>query len=98
LEPTLLKEAIIVVDDLRQASMAGEINVPIAKGLFSIDEVYGTLSEVIFGKKQGRKDRNVITVFDSTGVTIEDIQMPDSKAEKWLKSFEEWVTCISRFL
>ncbi len=73
LEPSILKEAMVVVDDLRQASIAGEINVPISRGLFSITEVYATLSEIIVGKKPGRTDKNLITVFDATGVAIEDV-------------------------
>lgn len=73
LEPSILKEAIVVVDDLRQASVAGEINVPVARGLFTIEEVYGTIGEIVSGRRQGRGDNNVITVFDSTGVAIEDV-------------------------
>ena len=73
LEPSILKEAIIVVDDLAQASAAGEINVPIKKGLIAIEQVYATLDEIIAGKKQGRIDEKVVTVFDSTGLAIEDI-------------------------
>ncbi len=73
LEPSILKEATVVVDDLRQASAAGEINVPFKKGLFRIEDVYATLSEIIVGEKQGREDKKVVTVFDSTGVGIEDI-------------------------
>ncbi len=73
LDPAILKEAMVIVDDIRQASVAGEINVPITEGTFAIDEVYGTLGEIIVGRKQGRKDKDVITVFDSTGVAIEDL-------------------------
>ena len=73
LEPSILKEVAVVVDDLAQASAAGEINVPLKKGLFRVDGVYATLGEIIAGKKPGRKDKKAITVFDSTGVTIEDI-------------------------
>lgn len=73
LEPSILKEAIIVVDDLAQASAAGEINIPIKKGLIAIEQVYATLDEIIAGKKQGRIDEKVVTVFDSTGLAIEDI-------------------------
>jgi alanine dehydrogenase len=73
LEPSILKEAIVVVDDLKQASGSGEINVPIQKGLYSTNEVYGTLAEVIVGKKKGRTDSRAITVFDSTGIAVEDI-------------------------
>lgn len=73
LEPDLLKEAKVIVDDIRQASTAGEINVPISKGLFSIEKIFGTLGEIIIGRKLARKDKKTITIFDSTGVAIEDI-------------------------
>ena len=46
---------------------------PITRGLFTIDEVYATLGEIIGGEKQGRADEKVVTVFDSTGVAIADI-------------------------
>jgi len=85
LEPTILKEAMVVVDDLRQASVAGEINVPVAKGLFSPDEVYGTLGDIVVGRKPGRTDRNTITIFDSTGVAIEDVAVAKLVYEKALK-------------
>ena len=73
LDPSILKDSIVVVDDLRQASAAGEINVPITQKLFTVDEVYATLGELITGKKQGRTDNDVTSIFDSTGIAIEDI-------------------------
>jgi alanine dehydrogenase len=73
LDPSILKEAIVVVDDMKQASGSGEINVPIQKGVYSTSEVYGTLAEVIVGRKKGRTDSRAITVFDSTGIAVEDI-------------------------
>jgi len=82
LEPSILKEAIVVVDDLTQASHSGEINVPIEKGLYSTSEVYGTLAEVIVGKKKGRTDSRAITVFDSTGIAVEDIAVAKLLFEK----------------
>jgi len=82
LEPSILKEAIVVVDDLTQASHSGEINVPIEKGLYSTSEVYGTLVEVIVGKKKGRTDSRAITVFDSTGIAVEDIAVAKLLFEK----------------
>ncbi len=72
LEPSILQEAIVVVDDIRQAAAAGEINVPISQGLYTVNDVYANLGEIITGKKPGRTDPEVITVFDSTGVAIED--------------------------
>jgi alanine dehydrogenase len=82
LDPSILKEAIVVVDDLKQASSSGEINVPIQKGIYSIGEVYGTLGEIVVGKKKGRTDDRVITVFDSTGIAVEDIAVAKLLFEK----------------
>ena len=82
LEPSILKEAIVVIDDLEQASHCGEINVPIQKGMYSIDEIYGTLPEVVAGKKKGRTDSKAITVFDSTGIAVEDIAVAKLLFEK----------------
>jgi alanine dehydrogenase len=72
LEPAILKEAMVVVDDIRQATAAGEINVPISRGLFTVDDVYADLGEIITGRKSGRTDPESVTVFDSTGVAVED--------------------------
>ena len=82
LEPSLLREATIVVDDLEQASTAGEINVPLRKGLFRIEEVHGSLGEIIIGKKPSRRDKKAITIFDSTGVAVTDIATAKAVYEK----------------
>lgn len=82
LDPAILKEATVVVDDWRQANSAGEINVPITKGLFSVEEIYGTLAQIVAGIKPGRQDRSSITVFDSTGVAIEDLAVAKLLYEK----------------
>ncbi|MCK5608985.1 ornithine cyclodeaminase family protein [Candidatus Pacearchaeota archaeon] len=73
LDPALVIKGQIVVDDWRQASMAGEINVPLKKGLIKRDEVYASLGEIIIGIKKGRLDQKVITIFDSTGIAVQDI-------------------------
>ena len=85
LEPEILKDSIVVVDDLRQASSAGEINVPITKGLYQASDIYATLGEIITGKKPGRTDSEAITVFDSTGVAIEDVAVAKIVFEKAIK-------------
>ncbi len=73
LEPSILRNGIVVVDDPRQASGGGEINVPVRDGLFRVEDIYATLGEIIAGLKPGRTDDGAITVFDSTGVAVEDI-------------------------
>ena len=82
LEPSILKDALVIVDDVRQASVGGEINVPVNRGLFAVNEIYATLAEVLVGKKKGRIDDKVITIFDSTGVAIEDLAVAKLIFEK----------------
>jgi alanine dehydrogenase len=72
LDPLILKRARVFVDDRPQAIHSGEINVPIAKGLFHAHDIAGTLGEVVVGVK-GRKKPDEVTVFDSTGLAIQDL-------------------------
>ncbi len=72
LDPEILSRARVFVDDPAQAIHSGEINVPITSGLFSPRQIAGTLGEVVTGKA-GRKSPDEITVFDSTGLAIQDL-------------------------
>lgn len=73
LEADLLRNAKIIVDNIEQASHSGEINVPLSEGVIKIEDIYGTLGEVVANMKKGRENNEEITIFDSTGVAIEDI-------------------------
>ncbi|MDI6602910.1 MAG: alanine dehydrogenase [Patescibacteria group bacterium] len=73
LEPEILKKARIVVDCWEQASHSGEINVPLAKGVISQKDIYGQLGEIVAGKKPGRENEKDVTIFDSTGLAIQDL-------------------------
>jgi alanine dehydrogenase len=73
LDPQLLKRSKIVVDDIAQAVHSGEVNVPIEKGIISKEDIYCQLGEIIAGLKSGREDDSEITIFDSTGLAIQDI-------------------------
>jgi alanine dehydrogenase len=72
LEGRLLKGARIFVDDIRQCRTDGEINVPLAQGLITEADIAGEIGEVITGKKQGRTSDKEITIFDSTGIALQD--------------------------
>jgi alanine dehydrogenase len=72
LDPALLRRAQVFVDDPAQAVHSGEINVPISRGLYRADEIAGTLGEVVIGKKR-RNGLESITIFDSTGLAIQDL-------------------------
>lgn len=77
LEEEILLKAKIVVDDMEQAIHGGEINVAIAKGLLRPEQIYATLGEIVSGVKRGRESYEEITIFDSTGLAIQDIAVAD---------------------
>ncbi len=80
LAPELIKSARVFVDDWTQASHSGEINVPLKNGV--IDTVAGSLPEVLVGKIEGRKTIDEITIFDSTGLAIQDMAVARMVWEK----------------
>ncbi len=73
LETALTKSCKIVIDEWQQASHSGEINVPVSSGKLKKSEIYAELGEIVAGKKKGRTSDNEITLFDSTGLAIQDI-------------------------
>jgi alanine dehydrogenase len=72
LDPAILKRARVFVDDFEQATHSGEINVPIKKGLFDRSRIAGTIGDVVC-EHAGRRSPDEITVFDSTGLAIQDL-------------------------
>src|SRR6476659_7522942 len=72
LEGKILKRARIFVDDIRQCRTDGEINVPLSDGLITEADIAGEIGEVVTGRKQGRASPEDITLFDSTGIALQD--------------------------
>jgi ornithine cyclodeaminase/alanine dehydrogenase-like protein (mu-crystallin family) len=54
----------------------------VSQGLFVVDEIYGTLGEIVAGIKKGRDTQEEITIFDSTGLAIHDIACAKTVYEK----------------
>lgn len=77
LESGILKKAKIIVDCWEQASHSGEINVPVARGIITKKDIVASLGEIVCGKKAGRKNDKEITLFDSTGLAIQDLYLAD---------------------
>lgn len=73
LEEEILKRSKIVVDDLEQSIHGGEINVAISKGIITKEDIHATIGEVIAEIKPGRESDEEITIFDSTGLAIQDV-------------------------
>jgi ornithine cyclodeaminase/alanine dehydrogenase len=75
LDTELMLRARVFVDDLDQASHSGEVNVPLAHGDLRVEQLAGTIGQVIAGKVAARPDPAAITVFDSTGLAVQDVAL-----------------------
>ena len=86
LESSLTKRAKVVVDDLTQAVHSGEVNVPISEGLLAPQDIYAQIGEILTGKKPGRVSDEEITIFDSTGLGIQDVAAGNAVYKKALNT------------
>ncbi|APW96867.1 alanine dehydrogenase [Halobiforma lacisalsi AJ5] len=69
----LLLAARIVIDDHEQCTHSGEINVPYHEGVLDDEDIYAEIGELVVGAKEARGDDTGVTVFDSTGLAIQDV-------------------------
>ncbi|TQQ81341.1 ornithine cyclodeaminase family protein [Halonotius terrestris] len=69
----ILLDAKLVIDDYEQTTHSGEINVPYSAGTLTDSDIYGALGEIVVGEKEGRTPEDGLTVFDSTGLAIQDV-------------------------
>ena len=72
LHPDTLKRGRVFVDDIRQCRHDGEINVPLSEGQITEDDIAGEVGKVICGELVGRESDDQVTVFDSTGIALQD--------------------------
>ena len=69
----LLRGARIVIDDHKQCTHSGEINVPYHDGVLTDDDIDREIGQIVVGTKTGRDVDTGVTVFDSTGLAIQDV-------------------------
>ena len=51
----------------------GDFHHALEAGLISRSGVFAELGEIVAGKKPGRQSRDEITIFDSTGMALQDV-------------------------
>lgn len=63
------------VVDHRESSLseAGDILIPINRGLLDQSHIYAEIGEIAGGKKRGRESATEITLFKSVGVAVQDL-------------------------
>ena len=74
LDTEIIKRSLFVGDS-REAcfSEAGDIMIPISEGAIKDTHFYAELGEIIIGKKKGRTNNDMITLFKSNGLAIQDV-------------------------
>jgi alanine dehydrogenase len=82
IEGSILKSARVVVDLGEQAFHSGEVNVPLAAGVLKPEDILGNLGSLIIGRYRARQSDADITIFDSTGLAVQDVSVGSWVYEK----------------
>ncbi|MCA1444929.1 ornithine cyclodeaminase family protein, partial [Ensifer sp. IC4062] len=62
----------IIVDSISQCTEKGETWHPLNKNIIASGDIHGEIGEVLLGRKPGRESDDEVTIFDSTGMAIQD--------------------------
>ena len=77
LDPALVASAAVFVDEAAQAISIGECQHAYNAGLITEQSLRGSLGAVIAGFCEGRRTAQEITLFDGTGVALQDLVVAD---------------------
>jgi alanine dehydrogenase len=77
IDENLFSAARVFVDDVTQAVHVGETEIPFKKGMIAKDDIIAEIGSVILGKTPGRLSNEDITIFDSTGIALQDLITAD---------------------
>lgn len=72
IDPRIFAGAKVVNDNKAQCISRGETRNAILAGVIKEDDIYAEIGEILTGRKPGRTDESEITVFDTTGMAIQD--------------------------
>lgn len=86
LEPALMASSKVVTDILEQCATIGDLHHALEKGLLQKTQVHAELGEIVAGKKAGRTSPEEITIFDSTGMALQDVAAAIEVYERALKA------------
>jgi len=73
LTPQLMAKGKIVCDVLEQCMVMGDLHHALDAGVVTQSHVFAELGEIVAGKKPGRQSPEELTIFDSTGMALQDV-------------------------
>lgn len=85
-EPEIILKATAVCDSIKQCVEKGEIQHAINKGFISQSDIYAEIGQIVSGEKEGRTSDEQITIFDTTGMAIQDNVMAEIIYKKALEN------------
>ena len=71
-DPKLFKDAKVINDNIAQCISRGETRNAVIAGVIKEEDIYAEIGEILTGRKPGRTDDAEITIFDTTGMAIQD--------------------------
>lgn len=77
LDPALVAAASLFYDELEQVKTIGDFQHAFAQGLITEADLRGSIGQVINGTVPGRRSDDEITVYDGTGVALQDLVVAD---------------------
>ena len=72
LDAALFGGAKVVNDSVEQCVSRGETRNAIARGVIGREDIHAEIGEILLGRKAGRENAEEITIFDTTGMAIQD--------------------------
>jgi len=85
LDPSIFKHSKVVVDSIAQCLERGETRNPFIVGMIKEEDIHAEIGEILLSKKSGRENDSEITIFDSTGMGIQDNTVAKMIYDKALK-------------
>ncbi|MDM8534352.1 ornithine cyclodeaminase family protein [Clostridiaceae bacterium HSG29] len=73
IDENIFLDALVVIDDITQAVNVGETETAIKKNIITQSDLLSEMGEIILGNVKGRTSENDITIFDSTGIALQDL-------------------------
>jgi ornithine cyclodeaminase/alanine dehydrogenase len=72
LEPEIFRHAKIVNDSIAQCTEKGETWHPLHRNIITEKDIHAEIGEILLGTKAGRENDEEVTIFDSTGMAVQD--------------------------
>jgi ornithine cyclodeaminase/alanine dehydrogenase-like protein (mu-crystallin family) len=73
----------VFTDSIEQACSIGECQAGIRRATFGREHIAGVLGDILTARCEGRRSAAEITLFDGTGLAVQDLVMADSVAKRF---------------